>query len=61
MQAYLNREQAAEYLGVSTRTVSDLQKKRKIPVVRLAKKCVRFRAVDIDAAMTRLTEKAVGA
>ena len=56
---YLNREQAAAYLNVSPRTISELQRKRMIPVIRIATKCVRYSATDLDRAMSRLTEKAV--
>lgn len=58
--AYLNRGEAAEYLGVCPRTISELQRKRLIPHVKLARKCVRFRPADLDRAMDRLTVKAVG-
>jgi excisionase family DNA binding protein len=57
--AYLNREQAAQYLSVSVRTISELQKRRAIPVVRIARKCVRYPISGLDAFAGKFTEKAV--
>jgi len=58
--AYLRREDAARYLNVSTRTVSDWQRRRIIAHVRVAPKCVLFKRSDLDAAMQRFTVDAVG-
>jgi len=57
---YLRRQEAARYLGVSTRTISEFQKKRLIPYVRLARKCVRFQRSALDRAMERLVVQSVG-
>jgi len=58
--AFLRREDAAAYLNVSTRTISEWQKRRIIPHVRMGKKCVLFKRADLDAAMNRFTVAAVG-
>ncbi|HMO03180.1 MAG TPA: helix-turn-helix domain-containing protein [Kiritimatiellia bacterium] len=57
---YLNRIEAAKYLSVSPRTISDLQRRRLIPVVKIAAKCVRYKRSDLDRAMRGLTVEAVG-
>jgi excisionase family DNA binding protein len=58
---YLNRDQAAAYLNVAPRTVSEWQARRIIPHIKCGRKCVRYRASDLDAAMARMTVRAVGA
>jgi len=55
---YLNREAAAKYLAVSKRTISDLQRRRVIPHIRLGARCVRFRRADLDEAMALCTVRA---
>lgn len=57
---YFRREQAAEYLNVSPRTISDWQHKRLIPVIKAGRKCVLFKRDDLDKAMNKLTIQAVG-
>lgn len=57
---YMRRQEAARYLGVSTRTISDWQKKRLIPFVKPARKCVMFQRVALDRAMERLVVQSVG-
>lgn len=46
----LNREKAAEYLGISPDTLSywKSMKKKDIPTVKLGKRCL-YRRVDLDA------------
>jgi excisionase family DNA binding protein len=58
---YLRREEAGKYLGVSNRTVSEWQRRRIIPHVKVGRKCVLFKRADLDAAMDRFTIRAVGA
>jgi len=58
---FMRREAAAAYLGVSTRTVSDWQRRRIIPHVKMARKCVLFKRADLDATMQRFTVNAIGA
>lgn len=59
--AFMRRPEAARYLGVSQRTVSDWQSRRIIPCVKAGVKCVLFKRADLDAAMQRFTIQAVGA
>lgn len=56
---FLRRGDAAAYLGVSPRTISDWQKKRVIPFVKMSRKCVLFRRSDLIRAVERFTVKAV--
>ncbi len=58
--AFMRRPEAARYLGVSQRTVSDWQSRRIIPCVKAGVKCVLFKRADLDAAMQRFTVNAVG-
>jgi excisionase family DNA binding protein len=44
----LNVRQVAEFLGMATGTVYHLVSQRRIPVVRLSARCVRFRRTDIE-------------
>jgi len=57
---YLRREQAAQYLGISPRTLSEWQARRIVPFTRIGKKCVLFRRDLLDQAMSKLTIKAIG-
>ena len=44
----------------STRMVDELVRKRKIPVIRLGHRTVRFNLAKVTAALERLERKAVG-
>jgi excisionase family DNA binding protein len=57
---YMRRDQAAKFLGVAPRTVSEWQKRRIIPHIKLGRKCVLFKREDLVKAMERFTVKAVG-
>jgi excisionase family DNA binding protein len=52
---FMRREDAANYLGVSTRTISNWQALRIIPHVKAGKKCVLYKKSEIDAAMEKMT------
>ena len=52
---YLTRDEAAEYLRVSPRTISDWQARRLIPYIKTGRRCVRYRRQDLDAAMGKFT------
>ncbi len=56
---YMRRPDAARYLGVSERTISDWQKRRIIPFVKAAYKAVLFKRSDLDKAMEKRTVKAI--
>jgi hypothetical protein len=60
-QNFLTKEQLRERLNLpSTRMVDELVRKRKIPVIRLGHKTVRFDLVKVMSALERLELKAVG-
>lgn len=59
--AYMRREEAARFLGVATRTISDWQRRRIIPHVKMGRKCVLFKREDLVKAMDKYTVRAVGA
>jgi excisionase family DNA binding protein len=56
---FLTRRQAARYLQVSERTLSDWQRRRLLPFVKVGARCVRFRRHDLDEAMRALTVESV--
>jgi excisionase family DNA binding protein len=51
--AYLTKQQLADTLGVSVRTVDALMSRRKLPYLRLTRKLVRFRREDVDEYLRR--------
>ena len=57
---YMRREQAAVFLGVSTRTISEWQRRRLIPHVKMGRKCVLFKRADLERAIDKFTVNAVG-
>lgn len=60
-EGYLRRPSAADHCGVSERTISDWQRRRIIPFVKMGRKCVLFKRADLDAALDRFKVKAVRA
>jgi len=56
---YLRRPGAADYLDVSERTISDWQKRRIIPFIKIGRKCVMFKRADLDVALDRFKVQAV--
>jgi hypothetical protein len=58
---FLTKEQIREHLNLpSTRMVDELVRKRKIPVIRLGHRTVRFDLAKVVAALERLELKALG-
>ncbi len=55
---YMTRPEAAKYLGVAPRTISEWQSRGVIPFLKLGRKCVRFRTSDLDRAMDRFMVEA---
>ena len=53
----LNVEEAAALIGVSTGTVYHWIGEKRIPVVRLSRRCVRFRRADLEEWISQLTER----
>lgn len=57
---YVRRAGAARYLGVSIRTLADLQARRTIPFSRLGARTILFKLSDLDAAVARFRLDAIG-
>jgi excisionase family DNA binding protein len=58
-QKLMNIEQLADRLSLSVAGVRKMIKRRVIPVIKLGYKCMRFRWADVDAALSRVTVRAV--
>jgi len=56
----VTKEQLAKLLGLKRRGVECLVAKRKIPVIRLSKRCVRFRVSSVMRAIQRFEQAEVG-
>jgi hypothetical protein len=59
-QYLLNKEQLAEHLNVNVRSVEVWSAQRKIPVIRISGKCVRFSLPRVLAALRKFELKEVG-
>lgn len=57
---YLRRAGAAKYLGVSVRTLANLQARRILPFSKIGGRTVLFKLSDLDAAVCRYRQDAVG-
>jgi len=57
----LTKAGLAEKLGVKVRGVECFVASGKIPVIRLSRKCVRFRWPDVERAIRRFEIKEIGA
>jgi excisionase family DNA binding protein len=49
--ALLTKKQAADYIGVTTRTLDTYMSRRLVPFYRIGDKTIRFRPNDLDAAL----------
>ena len=56
----LKKDQLAKLLGLTVRGVEGLVAKRKIPVLRISNRCVRFDVPAVMAALSRFEEQEVG-
>ena len=56
----LNVNEVAEILGLAPGTIYHLLSQKRLPCVRLSKRCVRFRKSDLERLISDLTEEAVG-
>lgn len=56
----LTRRELAKRLGLSTRSISNLQSRKQIPFVRLSARCVRFHVGRVLSALTRYEVKEAG-
>lgn len=57
---YMRKEEAAHYLGVSVRTLSDWMKKRIVPYIKLSHRVCLFRRSDLDVALNQFRTAAIG-
>jgi excisionase family DNA binding protein len=57
---YLRRNDAAKYLGVSLRTIGNLQSARRLPFSKIGEKSVLFKVADLDAFVARFRQNAIG-
>ena len=57
---YVRRAGAAKYLGISVRTLANLQERRLLPFSKLSSRVVLFKLSDLDAAVARFRQDAVG-
>jgi len=55
----LTYPEVAERLRMDRRSVQNLVARRAIPVIRLNARCARFRWADVEAALAKLTIKAL--
>lgn len=57
---YVRRKEAAQYLGISMRTLTDWQQKRVIPFVDVSHRVTLFKRADLDQSLSRYIVKAIG-
>ena len=57
---YMRREEAAKYLNISLRTLTDWQRRHLVPFAKISHKVCLFKTADLDRAIERLTLRAVG-
>ena len=57
---YLRRAGAAKYLGISIRTLGNLQASRMIPFSKLGAKTALFKISDLDAMVARFRQDCIG-
>jgi excisionase family DNA binding protein len=56
----LDYSQAAAFIGVSRRYMTELVQKRKVPIIDLGHRTKRFRKSDLQKVIEKRTRKAVG-
>ena len=56
----LRPQELAAHLNTSLRSVYDYVRAKKIPVIRITEKSMRFRLSDVERALARFTIKEVG-
>ncbi len=57
---YLRKADAAKYLNVSIRTLTEWMQKRIVPYAKLSHRVCLFRQADLDTAMNRFRTEAIG-
>lgn len=60
LPGYLRKDDAARYLNVSIRTLTDWMQRGVVAYMKLSRKVCLFRQVELDAAMNRYRVRAVG-
>jgi excisionase family DNA binding protein len=58
--AYLRPEAAAEFLALSRRQLARLTARRVLPVIRLGRRCVLYARGDLEKALHRFRQSAIG-
>jgi hypothetical protein len=53
----VTRQELAKFLSLSCRSIDTLQSQKKIPCVKLSRRCVRFNVRDVLRALERFTVK----
>ena len=57
---YIRKADAAKYLGVSIRTLTEWMRNRIVPYYKLSHRVCLFKQADLDAAMDRFKTEAIG-
>ena len=57
---YLRKRQAAIYLGISLRMLTNLMQQQVVPFHKVSHRCCLFKLQDLDDAIARFRVKAVG-
>lgn len=60
LPGYLRKADAARYLNISIRTLTDWMQRGTVAYMKLSRKVCLFRQADLDAAMDRYRISAVG-
>ena len=60
LRGYLRKTEAAKYLNVSVRTLTDWMQRGLVAFIKISHKVCLFRLSDLDAAMDRRRTRAVG-
>jgi predicted site-specific integrase-resolvase len=58
---YMRREDAAQFCGVSTRTLAEWQKSHLVSFIRVSHRVVLFKVCELERALDRLTVRASAA
>jgi hypothetical protein len=60
LPGYMRKADAAKYLNISIRTLTDWMQKKLVAYAKLSHRVCLFKQADLDAAMSRYRVKAVG-
>lgn len=59
-EPHIKAAEVAQRLGFPKSYITELARRRAIPVVKFSKRCHRFRFSEVEAALAKLNVKAVG-